>query len=308
MNTEQIHYFLDAVETQSLHKAAERHNISPQGISKALSNLETELGVNLLDRSHKGVFLTAHGQYLYEYFQKMRELNAQVKDYCNKVKQITAAENIKGDVHLVITNRFADSFFNTLINKFKKKYPKINFYLESMDNYHSASSVCQDNPYNTIGIISIVSTNRKELFNFENYCQNNGLHLVYFYNKPLYLCGTKETIKNIDYNVLLGCEKDETAQPTIGYKYGEDYVANTRYQINSITAIKNMMDFQGAYGAFTIDEINIHFNPKNYAYCAPKYELTLRYGYTYKKELPLSYAEEAFLRFLVDYFAEENRS
>ena len=62
MNLLQIQYLLDAVEMNSIHKSAEKYNISPQGASKAIKMLEQELGVILIQRSTKGVELSETGE------------------------------------------------------------------------------------------------------------------------------------------------------------------------------------------------------------------------------------------------------
>lgn len=46
LNLSQIQFFLDAVELSSIHKVAEKNNISPQGASKSIKSLESELGSN----------------------------------------------------------------------------------------------------------------------------------------------------------------------------------------------------------------------------------------------------------------------
>ena len=56
MNIVQIQYLLSAVSLHSIHKAAEKYNISPQGASKAIRMLEQELCIVLMERSTKGVF------------------------------------------------------------------------------------------------------------------------------------------------------------------------------------------------------------------------------------------------------------
>jgi DNA-binding transcriptional LysR family regulator len=59
----QIEYFVAAAETGSITLASERVHISQPAISAAISNLETELGIQLFIRHHaQGLSLTPQGQ------------------------------------------------------------------------------------------------------------------------------------------------------------------------------------------------------------------------------------------------------
>lgn len=64
MDLRQLEYFLAAVEQRSLGRAAEVMNISQPAISKAIRRLETQLGVDLLDRLPRGVDPTHYGDVL----------------------------------------------------------------------------------------------------------------------------------------------------------------------------------------------------------------------------------------------------
>lgn len=62
-------YFCEVVESQSISLAAQKMYISQQGLSKALSVIESELGTTLLNRNRNtgSVSLTAEGQIFYDY-------------------------------------------------------------------------------------------------------------------------------------------------------------------------------------------------------------------------------------------------
>lgn len=79
VNLSQIKYFLEAVELSSIHKVAEKNNISPQGASKSIRALEDELGGKLIDRSTKGVVITEFGQRLKPFFEKIMENEREIK-------------------------------------------------------------------------------------------------------------------------------------------------------------------------------------------------------------------------------------
>src|SRR6185436_11540031 len=59
-----LHVLLTVAELGSMGKAAERLNVSQPSISKAVADLEHQLGVRLLDRTTRGVEATAYGRAL----------------------------------------------------------------------------------------------------------------------------------------------------------------------------------------------------------------------------------------------------
>lgn len=67
MNLDHLYYFRTLVELKSRSKAAERLSITPSTLSLAISKLERELGVPLIEKKRGSVDLTSDGQAFYEY-------------------------------------------------------------------------------------------------------------------------------------------------------------------------------------------------------------------------------------------------
>src|SRR5215216_6830665 len=57
-----LHVLMTVAELGSMGKAAERLNVSQPSISKAVADLQYQLGVRLLDRTPRGVETTAYGR------------------------------------------------------------------------------------------------------------------------------------------------------------------------------------------------------------------------------------------------------
>ena len=65
MYLEQFTYFIEVANTKSMSIASNNLHVTQQNISRAIKQLETELGVTLFTRSKNGVFLTEDGQAAY---------------------------------------------------------------------------------------------------------------------------------------------------------------------------------------------------------------------------------------------------
>jgi len=67
MDLRLLRYFMACVENKTMHAAAEAVHISQPALSKAIHNLEAQLGVPLLDRRPRGVEPTRFGETLFRY-------------------------------------------------------------------------------------------------------------------------------------------------------------------------------------------------------------------------------------------------
>ena len=77
MNIEYLRYFLDVARTKSITKAANENFISPQGMSRAMRELERELDCDLLVRYSNRLVLSEQGNSLVPYAKRV------VDEYAN---------------------------------------------------------------------------------------------------------------------------------------------------------------------------------------------------------------------------------
>ncbi len=67
MNLLHMKYAVEIAETKSINKAAERLYVGQPTLSRAVKELETNLGVTIFERSAKGMFLTPDGEVFIRY-------------------------------------------------------------------------------------------------------------------------------------------------------------------------------------------------------------------------------------------------
>lgn len=91
MELRQLRYFLSVADTRSFVSAAGKLFISRQAISKAISQLEAELNVELFMRDSNGAFLTPVGIMFYERVRtlvmELDNLSADMKSYGTRFHQ-----------------------------------------------------------------------------------------------------------------------------------------------------------------------------------------------------------------------------
>lgn len=70
----QIHYFMAVAEELHFRRASERLHVAQPAVSRAIRQLETQLGVKLLERDNRNVSLTAGGKVFYRECQKAADI------------------------------------------------------------------------------------------------------------------------------------------------------------------------------------------------------------------------------------------
>lgn len=98
MHIDTLRYFVELARTGSFYGAAKSSYISQQGLSKAISSLESELGVKLVEREPRGVRLTSSGEVLLEHARTL------LLEYSDTLKDLYAhhASESNDDTRLVI--------------------------------------------------------------------------------------------------------------------------------------------------------------------------------------------------------------
>jgi LysR family hca operon transcriptional activator len=77
MELRHLRYFVAVAEMLSFTKAAQRLRLAQPSLTRQVRNLEEELGVQLLDRSHNPVVLTEQGRRFLFDSRKVLELCAE---------------------------------------------------------------------------------------------------------------------------------------------------------------------------------------------------------------------------------------
>ncbi len=79
MNLEYLESFYMTVKYNSISKAAQILHLTQPGLSGQLKSLENELGVNLLNRSNKGVELSEEGKVVFNYADTLLSIQGNIK-------------------------------------------------------------------------------------------------------------------------------------------------------------------------------------------------------------------------------------
>lgn len=127
MNDLQVEYFLAAAENMSFTKTANQKFVSQPAISKQISTMESELGIELFVRGRNSVELTQAGRLFYGYFKRQREemelLKSQVRE--NEKEEILELQIGCG------SGWTRADFFSKAIRRLAERKPNSRVFLQS---------------------------------------------------------------------------------------------------------------------------------------------------------------------------------
>jgi DNA-binding transcriptional LysR family regulator len=136
MDLHQIEIFCTLIKLRSFSRAAEASYLTQPTVSGHIKNLETELGVRLLDRLGKRVVPTEEGEILYRYGQKLLLLRDHARQEIEAVSgRMSGLLKIGGST---IPGAYILPAF---IGAFKKEYPSLSIQLMIDDTAKVAQAV-----------------------------------------------------------------------------------------------------------------------------------------------------------------------
>lgn len=118
MNLKQFKYVLTIAKEGSISKAAEELNISQPSLSQYVKKIETQLNVQLFDRTNGNCRLTDAGKVYVDTGRKILSLERQMQSSFLDIK-----DNKAGSITVGTTPFRCVSMMPAIVSRFKKKYP-----------------------------------------------------------------------------------------------------------------------------------------------------------------------------------------
>ena len=112
--------FIEAVEQGSILGASQKLDYTPSGINRMINALEDELGITLLIRNRKGVFLTTDGEILLPLIRQLVNHNERIFQTCAELNSLICGTLKIGSYYSVASHKLPE-----LLGKFTTLYPGI---------------------------------------------------------------------------------------------------------------------------------------------------------------------------------------
>lgn len=124
MDFQHLRYFVEVAEQLSFSRSAETLHISQPSLSKAVKNLEEELGVVLFNRSTRHLRLTDDGDIFLQYARATLAMSRDLQASLSEGKQLK-----RGKISFGLPPVIGSSFFPNIIAAFRRTYPQVQLQL-----------------------------------------------------------------------------------------------------------------------------------------------------------------------------------
>lgn len=124
MEIRQIRYLVTVIDCGSLSQAARQVHVAQSALSKQMSALEEELGVQLFHRSHNGVVASEAGKVFYEYAQGILKHLADAR-----VAVSSSPDSVSGSIVVALPQSVATILAMPLMLAVAERFPQISLHL-----------------------------------------------------------------------------------------------------------------------------------------------------------------------------------
>jgi DNA-binding transcriptional LysR family regulator len=126
MDLRVMRYFVAVAEERHFGRAADRLHMTQPPLSRAIQQLEAELGVRLLDRTSNGVSLTAAGAVLYEDTRNLL-------DHADRIPARVATAAGSPTLTVGVLAHQADEVRTELASEFRARHPDVLVHMRESD-------------------------------------------------------------------------------------------------------------------------------------------------------------------------------
>lgn len=121
-------YIYEVYREQSFSRAAQKLYLSQPSLSLTIKRYETEIGVQIFDRSTTPVKPTEAGEVLIEYIQRLLTTEHEMQTYLEDYRELKTGNITLGAAHM-----FSSYLLPHLIARFLQLYPQININIAESD-------------------------------------------------------------------------------------------------------------------------------------------------------------------------------
>jgi DNA-binding transcriptional LysR family regulator len=147
MSFRNFELFCEVAECRSFSKAADRRGVSQSCVSQAVAQVEKQLSVELINRSHRPLALTPAGQ---RYFEGCRELLTGFERLENEVRQL--AGRVTGRLRVAAIYSVGLLQMDAYVHYFEEAFPDVDLRVEYAHPEHVYERVRSDSA--EIGLLS----------------------------------------------------------------------------------------------------------------------------------------------------------
>lgn len=291
MEVRTLTYFLEIAREGNMTRAAESLHVSQPTLSKAIKELEEELGKKLFIRHRVSVELTDEGMLLRKRAEEILDMVHKTEEEFQSIDDITG-----GDIYIGCAESYLIKYLGDAIKEFQKDYPGFRFHLTSGDT----SQVVERMDRGLLDLCFIVEPPDLSRYNYLEVPGADRWGLIVPSDHPL---AKKKEITFEDLKGIRVMVSDQALEADITRWCGEridqlDLAGTLTLSYNGSVFVK-----EGLGGMLTFDHL-IDTSPESglvFRPLSPKLENKMYL--TWKKYTVFSPIADCFLQHLTNYFA-----
>ena len=232
VNLELYRVFYTVAKCGSLTRAAEELYISQPAVSQAIKQLETQLGGQLFNRTHKGMELSeTGGKQIFPIVEKALKLFDQAESKYSELK-----DTATGIVRICASDTVSTHFLLPYIKEYHEKHPNVNLIMQNCTSSETIEML--KNGKGDIGFVNL------PLDDSEIYLSNIVMHL-----HDTFVCSekfkelTKETIelKRLqDYPLLMLELSTATRQAIVSFAHSQGIHLHPEIELASLELMTSL--------------------------------------------------------------------
>ncbi len=176
INPSDLGFFMTLANAGSLTAAAREQGITSAAVSRHLSQMETRLGITLINRTTRRMSLTSEGEVFLEHARKIQDSITELES------QLWGSTTVpQGLLRVNATLGFGRSHIAPLLSNFAKKFPQVDLQLQLSVNPPSIGEDSFDvcfrfgNPPDSRVIAKLIAPNRRILVASPSYLKKYGM-------------------------------------------------------------------------------------------------------------------------------------
>src|SRR5699024_1001930 len=293
MELRQIRYFIEVANREHVTEAADALHVAQSAVSRALKNLEDELGVDLFIREGRNVRLTPIGKLFLPYMQQAIRVIENGKQIIQEY-----ADPDSGTIKVGFPSSLATYVLPTAISAFREQYPDVKFELHQGSYRYLKDLVIQGDI--NMAILGPVPLNATEM---------NGT--ILFTEKIVALLPRKHPLAKAPLLRLTELQDEDFVMFQKGFVLRDvvsdacmrlGFQPNISFEGEDIDSIKGLVS--GGLGISLVPEITLIDNVPRSTVQIPiiEPEITRSVGIITPAERQLLPTERIFAQFLRDFF------
>jgi len=129
MELRQLRYLLVVADEANFTRAAEKVFVSQSALSQQIQSLEQDVGTVLLDRSKRGVRLTAAGEILYRHARRVFLELEQMEIALQELEGLQ-----RGELRVGVVQTVNDYLMPSLLTAFTAHYPRVTLSIDELSS------------------------------------------------------------------------------------------------------------------------------------------------------------------------------